>query len=199
MPQRRRPTTIPIPVVAHATQAAWARSPRDGMLMEFLLETACRNTETRLMEVGDVWKGDDIVMSLAIRAEIAKNGRRRAVALSGPFRQKLRHYITGHRWNGTGPDLEAPLFPSTRGGRHLTRRGLARIVKTHLAAAGWQGTPHHLRHTAATELLRVSNARVVQIMLGHSRLDTVMIYTHPSDDDLRRAQEARRTATPPDV
>jgi site-specific recombinase XerD len=52
-------------------------------------------------------------------------------------------------------------------------------------------SPHVLRHTFATELLRQSkNIRIVQKALGHSDLSTTMIYTHVVDDDMRDAMIA---------
>jgi len=48
-------------------------------------------------------------------------------------------------------------------------------------------TPHMLRHTFATRLLRVSNLAVVQQALGHQRISTTAIYTHPSLNDLKTA------------
>ncbi len=52
-------------------------------------------------------------------------------------------------------------------------------------------TPHVLRHTFATELLRESkNIRLVHKALGHSDLSTTMIYTHVVDDDYEQAMKA---------
>jgi site-specific recombinase XerD len=52
-------------------------------------------------------------------------------------------------------------------------------------------TPHVLRHSFATELLRESkNIRLVQKALGHSSLSTTMIYTHIVDDDFEQAMKA---------
>lgn len=48
-------------------------------------------------------------------------------------------------------------------------------------------TPHVLRHTFATRLLRVTNLRVVQTALGHARISTTEVYTHPSSQDLTDA------------
>ena len=52
-------------------------------------------------------------------------------------------------------------------------------------------TPHVLRHTFVTELLRESkNIRLVHKALGHSNLSTTMIYTHIFDDDFEQAMKS---------
>lgn len=60
---------------------------------------------------------------------------------------------------------------------------------------------HDHRHTRATRLLRVSgNLRLVQKLLGHSRIETTARYAHVNDDDLRQALDnetaSRRASTP---
>lgn len=49
-------------------------------------------------------------------------------------------------------------------------------------------SPHTLRHTYATDLLReTKNIRLVQKALGHADLSTTMIYTHIVDDEMENA------------
>lgn len=193
--------TVPPEALARACQHAWETSTRDGMVLETLMETAIRNRECRLLEVDDLWRAGTVVLSLKIRPEIAKNGRPRTIPLTATYRAKARAYITQDLGISGDDDDNSPLFPSRKGRLHLTRKGLCDLVRRHLAAAGIDGTPHMLRHTAATELIRVCNARVVQLLLGHKRLETVQIYTHPTDEDLRTAIEARRRrmAAPPTI
>ena len=47
--------------------------------------------------------------------------------------------------------------------------------------------PHTLRHTFATNLMRTTNARVVQELLGHKNLASTQIYCHPNQQDLKKA------------
>jgi integrase/recombinase XerC len=161
------------------------------MLLTLLNSTAIRNMEARLLTVEDLWKNNQVPLALALRPETAKNGKPRTIPLTESCRALLKTYILAERFGAGLPLLTAPLFPSTRGSGHMTRRGLCAVVRRHLKSAGVDGTPHMIRHTAATELLRVSNVRVVQMVLGHSRLDTVMIYTHPSTDEIRDALSRR--------
>lgn len=74
--------------------------------------------------------------------------------------------------------------------RPLSTRQLERIFR----AAGRKSLnrevwPHMLRHTFANRILKVSNLRVVQALLGHKSISSTQIYTHPNSDDLTLAIE----------
>ena len=89
------------------------------------------------------------------------------------------------------------LFP-TRDGGQLDTRYLRTMVKHYAVKAGVSEaervTPHILRHTFATDLLReTKNIRLVQKALGHSDVSTTMIYTHVFDEELEQALRRRET------
>lgn len=87
------------------------------------------------------------------------------------------------------------LFP-TRDGGQINTRYLRTMIKHYAVKAGIaeaeRVTPHVLRHTFATDLLReTKNIRLVQKALGHSDVSTTMIYTHVFDEELEEALRMR--------
>ena len=81
------------------------------------------------------------------------------------------------------------LFPGLDPTDHVTARQLNRAVHLAAATAGIDKriTPHGLRHAFATHLLEQRvDIRVIQVLLGHKRLDTTSLYAAVATDLLRR-------------
>jgi site-specific recombinase XerD len=115
---------------------------------------------------------------------IGKGNKERLVPLPQPILDDLgRVWLTHHnrRW----------LFPNRRGDAPLDERVLRDSFAAAAAAAGIQpgATPHWLRHSYATRLLESGvDTRVVQVLLGHARIATTVIYTHLTTPTLTSLQ-----------
>lgn len=90
-----------------------------------------------------------------------------------------------------------------RGKRYpLTESGLKTAMRRAVPKAGVVNFRFHdTRHTAATRVLRKSNLRVAQLLLGHADVKTTTKYAHALNDDIRAALDAaaRPTKSPTDV
>jgi integrase/recombinase XerD len=79
------------------------------------------------------------------------------------------------------------LFPGYRG-QHMSGRQLHRLVRLAAARAGITKRVgvHTLRHSFATHLLEQdTDIRVIQVLLGHKKLDTTALYTRVTNTTIR--------------
>jgi integrase/recombinase XerD len=86
--------------------------------------------------------------------------------------------------------LDAPVFPSRRGGGHLDQTAVLRIVRKAARRVGLEVnvSPHWLRHSHATHALeRGAPIHLVASTLGHSSVATTGRYLHarPTDSSAR--------------
>jgi integrase/recombinase XerD len=86
---------------------------------------------------------------------------------------------------------EAALFVNRRGER-LTRQGFWLILKQYAKEANITSsvTPHTLRHSFATHMLRGgAPLRSVQELLGHANISTTQVYTQIANEHVRQVYE----------
>lgn len=94
---------------------------------------------------------------------------------------------------------QTALFVNRRGER-LTRQGFWLILKGYAKSAGIEAhvTPHTLRHSFATHMLRGgASVRDVQELLGHANVSTTQVYTQLADATSARST-SRSTRAPTD-
>jgi site-specific recombinase XerD len=93
-----------------------------------------------------------------------------------------------------GLNIEDQALLVNASGRRITTQGVARVLAHAAAAAGIVSkvTPHMIRHTVATLLLRYgADIRIVQEVLGHASIATTQRYTHVSKEHLVSALKLR--------
>lgn len=157
--------------------------PSRGMELRLMVATGIRVGELCKLWTSDVWQDGS---ALRIRG---KGSRDRLVYVTDPnLRRELTKLVSSrHRLLGE----PGPLFVNRRGTAlrpHSVRSKLG--VVSRRAGIKRRITPHMLRHTAATLLIENGvDIRVVQKLLGHSSIATTEIYTHVSDETLRRTLE----------
>jgi len=139
---------------------------------------------------GDVIEDDRVRGYLDLRAESCKGGRGRRVPLSPRLQEVLGVGFEGWRvWVGGEMARPGGWERTEVAGRSV--RQMQRVVsEVTRRVIGRAVHPHVLRHTFASMLLRVSNLRVVQEILGHRRVSSTQIYTHVTSQDLSSAVAA---------
>jgi site-specific recombinase XerD len=155
---------------------------RDIAIMEVLANTGIRVGELTRLALADIEMSPRKGM-LTVRS--GKGAKYRRVPLNADARRALEVYLET-RPKGT----ESDLFLGQRGGG-LTSSAVWRVVKKYGERAGVELSPHTLRHTFGTRLVRSGEVDLVTVsaMMGHESLDTTAIYTHPTEDDMAEAAE----------
>ena len=116
---------------------------------------------------------------MVIRVEQGKGKKDRYVMLSPNLLELLREWWRAARKKGWMYPGQPWLFPGYRG-QHMSARQLHRLVRMAAARAGITKRVgvHTLRHSFATHLLeQKTDIRVIQVLLGHKKLDTTALYT----------------------
>ncbi len=162
---------------------------RDKAILELLFSTGLRVSEL----IG--LNRDQINLKTREFGVIGKGGRSRVVFISTEAAKYLDQYLV------TRSDHFKPLFINMKSEKsitaddkkvRLTARSVQRLVKSYVAKAKLpvKATPHTLRHSMATDLLREgADIRSVQEILGHKNIATTQIYTHVTDARLREIHE----------
>jgi integrase/recombinase XerC len=159
---------------------------RDIALVTLLLETGLRISETLALTPADLEINE---RSGAVTVRRGKGGQTRTVPLTAEARRALSDYLE----SVTVAETE-PLWVGQRG--PLTdSAGIYKLLKNLAFRAGLDPdlvTPHVMRHSFATHYLERNpgDLRGLAALLGHRSLDTVMIYTQPTTEELARRMEA---------
>lgn len=155
---------------------------RDRAIIELLFSTGLRVSELVALDRDKInLKTDELSVK-------GKGGKVRVVFVSSDAKKSLETYLTMRK------DTHEALFINySQKLSRLTARSIQRTIKKYAENAGISKriTPHVLRHTFGTDLLRSgADLRAVQELMGHSSITTTQIYTHVTDKHLREVHDA---------
>jgi integrase/recombinase XerC len=180
---KRLPSFLPIDEsneLLDASHGATLSGRRDHAILELLYASGLRVAECCGLDLEDLDRRHGTVRVLG------KGGKERMVPVGDEALAAVEAYLSLRGEAG------GPLFRNVRGGR-LTTRSVHNIVRRRAREAGIDRrvTPHTLRHTFATHLLGAgADLRLIQELLGHSRLSTTQRYTHVSPEHLMKVYDA---------
>ncbi|TMQ74390.1 tyrosine-type recombinase/integrase [Candidatus Accumulibacter phosphatis] len=144
-------------------------------------------TGLRVNEVVALKIGDIDSQRMTLRVEQGKGQKDRYALLSPVLLERLRVWWRVARAQGKMLD-GGWLFPGQNPVRHLSARQLNRAIHAAADEAGIEKhiSMHSLRHAFATHLLEQKvDIRLIQVLLGHKKLETTALYAQVATDILR--------------
>ncbi len=171
---RRAPVVLSQEEVARLLEAA------PGLKYKAALSVAY-GAGLRVSEVAALKVSDIDSQRMTLRVEQGKGQRDRYVMLSPQLLELLRDW-----WHAAQPQVW--LFPGQNPINPMTPRQLNRAVHAAkiLAGISKRVSPHTLRHSFATHLLEQGvDIRVIQVLLGHAKLETTALYTRVAVNTIR--------------
>lgn len=160
---------------------------RNHTIALLMLDAGLRVGEVVQLRISDLYFNCQPVTSIIIRPEIAKNKTERTIPVSVRLSNALKKYCGDiSKWKS---DFDNPYaFAPHLTDLPLTTRQVERIIRAAaMKSLGRPIHPHILRHTFASKLMRVTDMRTVQELLGHANLSSTQVYTHPNSEDLKKA------------
>lgn len=154
---------------------------RERALVEFLVSSGCRVSETSYIKTSDIdWTDKSLTV-------VGKGNKRRKVFFSVKAKIQLKMYLSQRKGEGEY------LFISERSPyQPINKDQIEKIIRNigHRTDIKKPITPHVLRHTFATSALqRGMDISIIQQLLGHESINTTQIYATTSDQMLKRAYD----------
>ena len=182
---RKIPVVLSLEEVARLLEAA--PGPKYKAALSAAYGAGLRVSEVVALKVSDIDS-----KRMLLRIEQGKGRKDRFAMLSAKLLELLRDWYRIARpavWLFPGRD---PMLP-------LTTRQFARAVDTAVSMAEIKKrvTPHTLRHSFATHLLEQNtDVRLIQVLLGHAKVDTTALYTQVATNVIRAVMSPLDRLTP---
>lgn len=158
-----------------------ASNELDAALIEFMYSSGCR--------IGEVYSLNkkDFDFHRRTVTVTGKGNKEREIYFSKRAEILIKRY-----WDSRKDDLDCFISkrnrPYDRMGVHQMRLRMKNVAKK--AGVSENVYPHKLRHTYATHLVnRGAPIEVIQQFLGHSKLDTTMVYAHLSGEHRKKVYD----------
>ena len=153
---------------------------RDLALFNLAIDSKLRGCDLVALQVEDVCVGGRARDRATVIQK--KTGRPVQFEIMEQTRSSIRDWVSeGSLKSGHY------LFPSRRRGQHLSTRQYGRIVHAWIESAGLDGSAygtHSMRRTKAAQIYRkTGNLRAVQLLLGHTKLESTVRYLGIEVDD----------------
>jgi integrase/recombinase XerD len=154
---------------------------RDRAMLELLYATGLRVSELVSLGIADV------ELEAGSLSCFGKGSKQRRIPIGRSSIRFMKNYFAARQrmLRGKRSDL---LFVEWNG-NPITRQKFWKIITRYGESAGLgHVTPHMLRHSFATALIENgADLRSVQMMLGHSNINTTQVYTHVTNERLKSA------------
>lgn len=160
------------------------RAIREWLAVDILTSTGCRVAECADVRVGDIKSGYG---QSALFIRCGKNRKSRTIQIPASLRKHLQSFLAWKKNRGEATGSDDFLFIGQRGPWKPT--AIAQLVKKHLRQLGLYESGksvHALRHSYAFALYRRErDLLTVKKQLGHSSIQSTLIYAEVSDEDVQ--------------
>ena len=177
----QKPPLQPKHVWAVRTRLQLAKKARDLALFNVAIDSKLRGCDVVRLAIEDIAPNGHCIERAIVRRR--KTGRPVKFELTEQTRQAVDAYLSEHRL-----PLNEYLFPGRRDrNTHLTTRQYARLVSQWIAIIGLDASlygTHSLRRTKSALIYRrTGNLRAVQLLLGHTKIESTVRYLGVEVDD----------------
>jgi len=166
-------------IQAAKTEPAKRQAIRDNCILVTLLNTGLRVSELIDLDLSDITMTD---RKGEVMVRAGKGARQRVIPLNNTARKALK------AWFDVRPETALPKVFITQRGAITSRAVQALLADIGERARIQKMTPHMARHTFAKNLVNSGvTLEKIAMLLGHTSLDTTMVYTTPGMSDLDQA------------
>ena len=154
---------------------------RNKAILELFYSSGLRISELINLEMANVDMDENLIRVMG------KGKKERIVPFGDIAKNVLNDYINNYR-TSINKKNSTYIFLNNMGNK-LSRQYIFRIIKQECIKKGIKKnvSPHTLRHTYATHLLKNgADLRIIQELLGHENLATTQIYTHLDNESLKK-------------